>query len=500
MVCVQTKEATHLQRHLRPDSAYFWRMRAIFFAFACLSFAAWGQPTDTWTLERCLEHAFEHNLQLKQSQLGLRQSEVAALTAKGAFLPNLNASSSFGVNIGQTIDPFTNQFATDAVQSSNVGLSSGVTLFNGFQNHLNLRRARLGLELAATNLEVARNGVALSLASAYLNVLFQKEFLDIAKLNAEATGRQVERVQTLVDAGAAAESDLLDVLAQQANDESSVIGAENGVTLAKLNLAQVLQLEANASEALDVAPPSDDLMESTVLPVNADAAVAFALGSFPDMKAAELQVTDAYLGLDLAKAARMPRIVGSYSMGSGYSANRLEQIGESTTTFYEIPTTTPGVNLTTPVVDNSGVTFETMSFQDQLSNNVNQSIFFSLSIPVFNNFGIHAGIERAKVGVLSAQLSKAQTAQSLTQTVQTAWADARAAERTFDANNKALEAASLAMTNAEARFEAGAISALEYADARTRLDNARINALRTEYDFVFKTRILDFYMGRPLSL
>ena len=108
------------------------------------------------------------------------------------------------------------------------------------------------------------------------------------------------------------------------------------------------------------------------------------------------------------------------------------------------------MNLTAPVVDDSGVTFETMSFQDQLSNNVNQSIFFSLSIPVFNNFGIHAGIERAKVGVLSAQLSKAQTAQSLTQTVQTAWADARAAERTFEANDKALEAASLAMDNAEA--------------------------------------------------
>jgi outer membrane protein len=375
-----------------------------------------------------------------------------------------------------------------------------VTLFNGFQNHLTLRRARLGLELAATNVEIARNGVALSLASAYLNVLFQKEFLDIAKLNAEATRRQVERVQTLVDAGAAAESDLLDVLAQQANDESAAIGAENGVTLAKLNLAQVLQLGATVSDDLDVAPPSDDLMESTVLPINADAAVAFALGSFPDMKAAELQVTDAYLGLDLAKAARMPRIVGSYSMGSGYSANRLEQIGESSTTFYEIPTTTPGVSLTAPVVDDTGVTFETMSFQDQLSNNVNQSIFFSLSIPVFNNFGIHAGIERAKVGVLSAQLSKALTAQSLTQTVQTAWADARAAERTFEANDKALEAASLAMDNAEARFEAGAISALEYADARTRLDNARINALRTEYDFVFKTRILDFYMGRPLSL
>lgn len=468
--------------------------------FGCGLASAQNAATRIWTLEECLGHAFEHNLQLKQTELGLRRGEVATLAAKGAFLPNLNASSSFGVNIGQTIDPFTNQFATDAIQSSNFGLSSGLTLFNGFQNHLNLRRAKLGLELAATNTEVARNALALSLASAYLNVLFQKEFLGIAQLNASATTRQVERVQTLVDAGAAAESDLLDVLAQKATDVSSVVNAENAVTLARLNLAQLLQLKGPEAEQLDVAPPSANLIESTQLPTSAEGAVAYALQQFPDMRAAELGVTDAYLGLDLAKAARLPRVVGSFSLGSGYSQNRLEQIGESTTTFYEIATTTPGVFLTAPVADESGVSFETMSFQDQLSNNLNQSVFFSLSLPLFNNFGIYAGIERAKVDVLSAQLSKEQTAQSLTQTVQTSWADARAAERTFEANDQALEAAELAMTNAEARFEAGAISALEYADARTRLDNARINALRTQYDFVFKTRILDFYLGRPLSL
>ena len=162
--------------------------------FGCGLASAQNAATRTWTLEECLGHAFEHNLQLKQTELGLRRGEVATLAAKGAFLPNLNASSSFGVNIGQTIDPFTNQFATDAIQSSNFGLSSGLTLFNGFQNHLNLRRAKLGLELAATNTEVARNALALSLASAYLNVLFQKEFLGIAQLNASATTRQVERV------------------------------------------------------------------------------------------------------------------------------------------------------------------------------------------------------------------------------------------------------------------------------------------------------------------
>ena len=314
----------------------------------------------------------------------------------------------------------------------------------------------------------------------------------------EATDRQVDRIQKLVNAGAAAESDLFDVLAQQAADQSSVVGAQNGVTLAKLALAQLLQLSAEEADRLDVAPPSDDLLETTMLPLSADAAVAFALNAFPDMKAAELQVTDAHLGLDLAKAARMPRVTGSYSVGSGYSENRQTLVSEAITEDVTIETV-EGFLLTTPIVIQDGE-FETMSFQDQLTSNLNQSVFFSLSVPIFNNFGIQTNIDRAEVEVRSAQLAKEQTAQRLTQTVEQAWADARAAQRTFEANDRALEAASLAMTNAEARFEAGAISALEYADARTRLDNARINALRTQYDFVFKTRILDFYLGRPLSL
>ena len=456
------------------------------------------EGTQVWTLQRCLEHALEHNLQLQQAQLGLLRGALAETSAKGAFLPNLNASSSYGVNIGQRIDPFTNQFASDAVASSNYGMSSGLTLFNGFQNHLNLRRARLGLELAQANVDIAQNNLALNLASGYLNVLFQKEFLTIAELNVEATDRQVDRIQKLVNAGAAAESDLFDVLAQQAADQSSVVGAQNGVTLAKLALAQLLQLSAEEADQLDVAPPSDDLLETTMLPLSADAAVAFALNAFPDMKAAELQVTDAHLGLDLAKAARMPRVTGSYSVGSGYSENRQTLVTESITEDVTIETV-EGYLLTTPIVIQDGE-FETMSFQDQLTSNLNQSVFFSLSVPIFNNFGIQTNIDRAEVDVRAAQLAKEQTAQRLTQTVEQAWADARAAQRTFEANDRALEAASLAMSNAEARFEAGAISALEYADARTRLDNARINALRTQYDFVFKTRILDFYLGRPLSL
>lgn len=427
----------------------------------CFTLQAQEEPKDIWTLERCLEHALEHNIQIKQAELGIAQGELTKLAAVGAFLPNVNLSSFYSPPVGTLIGD--NGLSASGGRA-NLNLSSGLVLYNGWQNHLNLRRAKVGLERAQSGVEVAQNNVALQLASAYLNVLFQKEFLRIAQFNQEATGRQVDRVQKLVNAGAAAESDLIDVLAQQASDISATVSAENGVAIAKLALSQLLLLEGVEAEAMDVAPPSEDLLNGVKLPVTAQAATSFALQHFPEMKVADLDITDAYLAVDLAKARRMPRVTVSPGANSSY---------------LEMPNTPP--------------------FVEQIST-ISPNISLSMSVPIFNGFGIHTSVERAKVGVLSAELAKAQTAQTLAQTVEQAWADARAAERTFEANDRTLEAASLAMTNAEARFEAGAISALEYADARTRLDNARINALRTQYDFVFKTRILDFYLGKPLSL
>ena len=427
----------------------------------CFTLQAQEEPNDIWTLERCLEHALEHNIQIQQAELGIAQGELTKLAAVGAFLPNVNLSSFYSPPVGTLIGE--NGISAEGGRA-NINLSSGLVLYNGWQNHLNLRRAKVGLERAQSGVEVAQNNVALQLASAYLNVLFQKEFLRIAQFNQEATGRQVDRVQKLVNAGAAAESDLIDVLAQQASDISATVSAENGVTIAKLALSQLLLLDGDEAEAMDVAPPSEDLLNGVELPVTAEAATSFALQHFPEMKVADLDITDAYLAVDLAKARRMPRVSVSPGANSSYFDNpTLPSFGE------QISTISPNISL-------------------------------SMSVPIFNGFGIHTSVERAKVGVLSAELAKAQTAQTLAQTVEQSWADARAAERTFEANDRTLEAASLAMTNAEARFEAGAISALEYADARTRLDNARINALRTQYDFVFKTRILDFYLGKPLSL
>ena len=162
--------------------------------------------------------------------------------------------------------------------------------------------------------------------------------------------------------------------------------------------------------------------------------------------------------------------------------------------------TQEGVPLTAPVIDYSNVTYSTIPFTDQLSDNINQSISFSLSIPIFNGFSSRNSVQQAEVGVLQSKYAQESTSQILTQSIESSWADAVAAQKNLLAQQAALASAEPAFSNTELRFEAGAISALEYADSRTRLDNARTNSLRTRYDLVFKSKILDFYQGKTITL
>jgi len=486
------------------------RFSLVLAAFLPLIFISGSSTAQSaWSLQACIDHAFTHNLQIKQSHLGTRSAEIGLKGAQGAFLPSFNASASHGYNIGMTIDPFTNEFATDAIRSNNFGLSSGLTLYNGFKNHINLRRARIGLDIAATSLEQARNDLALTISGAYLNILFQEEFVKVAVLNLATTRRQVERVAKLVEAGASPASDLLDVQAQEASDIAALVGSENGRFLAKLNLAQLLQLTGHAASSFEIITPKAGELTVSPIPLTSSTAVEFALTSFPQIRAASLNVDDANLGLEIAKTSYLPRLYASYNFGSGYSGNRMQTVGDPTSEMLELGVTEDGTpvyyagvdadfNLVIPYVDIYNL--ETIPFVDQLSENINQSVFFSLTVPIFNNYSTKNSIEYAKVSVLRSEYNQQTTSQVLCTSIESAWADAVAAQKTLTAQEAALNAAELAFANTELKFEAGTISALEYADARTRLDNARIGALRTRYDLVFKSKILDFYQGKSISL
>ncbi len=452
----------------------------------------------TWSLQSCIDHAFEHNIQIKQSELGNESAQINKKGAIGAFLPSLNASGSHGYNIGQTLDPFTNDWATDMTQSNNFGISSGVLLFNGFRNHLNLKKAELGLDIAAANIEQTKNDIALNISAAYLNVLFQEEFVKLAKLNLETSIRQVERVAKLVEAGASPAADLLDVKAQEASDAAALISSENALFLAKLNLVQMLQLEGDMADNFEIEAPQIGDLKVSPIPLTAEAAVSYAMNNFPQIRAANYNIDDAELSLRVAKAGRMPRISGSYNLGTGYSGNRKVWTGVDSLDYTII--SEEGIELGGTALNYNDANQTVTPFMDQLSSNVNHSIFFSMSIPIFNGFSVQNSIDQAKINVLQTQYAKQSTIQALRTSIESAWADARAAQNTLTAQEAALSSAELAFANTELRFEAGAVSALEYADARNRLDNAKINALRTRYDLVFKSKILDFYQGKAITL
>jgi outer membrane protein len=468
------------------------------FAVALLiSVGAHGQ--SVWDLERCLGHAMEHALAVQDALLAAERAETGELLARGAFLPNLNGTASHGYNVGQSIDPFTNQFASTRIRSNSFGLSTGVVLFNGFQNHLNLRRARLGIDLAQATADQVRNEIALAVASTYLNAVFQHELVRLAALNVAATQRQVDRIGRLVTNGAAAEGDLAEVRARLASDKANEVAALNAQALAELALVQLLQLDTDAARDFTLAIPREESLSPDALPASADAAVAHALSSFPQARRADLTWEDAGYARDVARAQQLPQLFASYSMGTGYSGAQQTGVGTA-----EVVTFPIGVVEGTGAIVYSGAEvypdYAPVPFLDQIADNRRQSLFFTLNVPIFNNLSRKSDIARAEVDVRSAAIAREQVRTTLRNEVETAFADARAADATLTARTEAQLAADLAFAQAEKRFEAGALDAFAYADARTRRDAAAVDRLRAFYDAVFTSKILSFYLGRPLTL
>ena len=276
-------------------------------------------------LDRAIAHAQDNNLQVRQGKLGLAGNDIDVQEARAAFLPNLNGSASHGYNWGQTIDPFTNQFATSRIRS-NSSASIRHHLFGGLANHLRLDQAEERRVAAEHDLESTRNDVALQVASAFLSLMFAEDALEIAALNVRTTETQVTRIRAFVDAGASPESDLLDLQAQLASDQSSEVAAEGDVALARLQLAQSMRLSPEDAENLAIERPDISGVGNLPTLPALDRVLDAALTSFPEVKAGESRIRQQEIGLDLAKTVGLPRLSASWSYGSGFSGAAQEPV------------------------------------------------------------------------------------------------------------------------------------------------------------------------------
>ncbi len=431
---------------------------------------------QSWSLKDCLKHAAENNLTIKQAALNTSLSKNALTQSKLAVLPSFNTNASHSFNFGRSVDPYTNTFTLDKVRNNNFGASTSVTLFAGFQNINNIRMSNYDYLASKYDAEKIANDISINIITAFLQLMYNKELVEVNEDKLALSRLQVNRVSEMVDVGRLPKGNLLDTESQMAQEELQLINVQNQLDIAFLNMKQLLDLDASYS--FDITVPELSIPESYAVR-NSEELYKTASGNLPDVKSAIAKVQSAERSLAIAQGGRSPRLSLFGSIGTGYSDARQKITGVDSLSL--VPT------------------YSNYPFEEQLEDNVSQSFSFSLSIPIFNAWQVNSSISRAKIGVLQSQYNLQQAENQLRKQIEQANADALAAHKKYLASQKSVQALSESFRYIEEKYNVELVSTYEYNDAKNRLFRAEADLLQSKYDYIFKIKILDFYTGDELT-
>ncbi len=428
-----------------------------------------------WTLQECVNYAIQNNISIKQSALDNKTALIDKRGAIGNFLPSLNASASHSWNIGLNQDITTGLLRNQTTQFTSAGANVGIDIYKGLQNQNTLRKANLSIVAAKYQLLKMQEDIALNVANAFLQVLFNKENLKVQKEQLGINEKQYARSEELVKAGSIPRGDLLDIKATVAQNNQNVIVADNALLISKLSLAQLLQLKD--FENFDVVDDTNMRDENNIMAQTPSAIYNKAIEGRTELKIARTNLEIAQKNVDIAKGAFQPTLQGFYSFNSRVS-------------YADVP-----------VFNNMGNIIGTRNaapFFNQFSDNKGQSFGAQLSIPIFNGFSVRNNVERSKVSLERSKIAVEQQDLDLQRNVFTAFTDAKGALKSYESAVIAVEARQGAVDYAKERYNVGLMNSFDYNQAQTLLTNAQSEVLRTKYDYIFKIKILEFYFGIPL--
>lgn len=439
--------------------------------FGLLFFSVAILAQKQWTLEECIAYAYENNLYIKQSALNVEVANHDLLQSKLRVLPSVNASTTHSFGWGRSANDQTNTYVTEQKQNSFFDISSDITLFNGLQQVNTIKKAQFDYLAAKYDSDKLRNDMSLNVASAYLLILFNIELVNNSQRQVDISKEQIARTKKQVDAGALAKGNLYDIEAQSASEEATLVSNKNKLMLAYLDLMQLLDLEA--SKEFDIEKPKLEIKSSPNL-LPAEMIYNKSLSLMPEIKSAELKLQSAGRTLALSKGARSPRLFASGSFGTLYSSQIL--------------------------VDYLNPDKGTRPFNDQFIDNRNGSIMFGLSIPIYNGFQVSTNIKKSKIFVESTKIDLQIEKDALRKNIESAYADALGAYQTYLARKKSAEALTESFKYTEEKFNVGMVNATDYNVAKIQLANAESDLSSAKFDYIFKTKILDFYLGKQLTL
>ncbi len=432
-----------------------------------LSLFATLHAQELWTLDKCINYALDNNISIKQSQLNTQYQQNNLKGKKNLRLPNLNAQVSQNQNYGRSLT-YLNTYTNVNSAESDFGMSTQTTVFQGMQINNSIKKTELDLKASFEDLAKAKDDLSLNIASTFLEILFSKELVKVSEDQLAITQQQLKQSQEKVNAGSLASGALLEIEALSANEELTLTDAKSQLQLAKLKLAQMLEL--NFTDKFDVQVP--------VLPeVNSAAAVASsqdiymtALKQRPEIKGAEYRYQSTEFQLKMAQGVYYPTV--------SFYAN-----------FYNL--------YNNKYKDLNG---NSIGFSDQLSNNQRKGLGLQMNIPIFNRFQSKVNVDNAKIQMLNTQLDLEGTKKVLRQEIETAQTTALTSFNRYNSTEKAVISMSEAFRYSEEKFNVGLVNAVEYNTAKTNLVKASSDLLRAKYEFIFRTKILDFYRGIPITL
>lgn len=418
-----------------------------------------------WTLQECVTYALENNITVQLSENTLLINEEDIIASKGQFLPSVSGSFGQRMSIGSGFDPVSNErINNQTTHSFNYNLSVNQTIFNGFRT-LNLYKQSL-LNLESSKLELARikDDISLNVVNSYLNILFNKERLETAKAQYEFSNKQLQQVKDLVDAGVQPKVNIYDAEATLSNDAQTVTVAENNYNLSLLTLSQLLQISFDGFDVaiIDINNPSEALLYNDVNPI-----LDFAFNNRNEIKVAQKNIENAELSTQISKAGYYPSVSAGYGFGSVWSESEND--------------------------------FRKQAFFRELDLNKGHNFNLNIRIPIFSRFENKTAVARSEIREVNSKLNLEQEKLNLESNIQRAFTDAQAAFKTFVAAKKSMASQELAFKNSQERYNIGAMNAFDLDQARVRLINAQSSLINAKYDFVFKTKVLDFYMGKSLT-
>ena len=445
------------------------------------------------TLQQAIDSALENNLQVKQAQFNQAITSEDVNLSKAALLPSANGSVAGYKLYGNNIDLTTNEFVRSSVTLAQANLFADVTLFQGLQKLNRIKQNKFYFEADKNNTQKVRNDLTLNVLSTYLRVLSNRDLLKAAKQQLALAKQQLDREQKFFKVGQKTLADLSQAKAQVANSEANVTNSQNEMERSYLLLAQLM--ERSPGNPFGVVDPGIGEVDNLNTNYTATEVYNKALQSFPDIQLVKNQRLASERGVAVAKGVLSPKLSLAGSLNTSYSGLRKDantsQIIGNQTVGYIAGSNTP---IYAPLY-----AFQNVSFKDQIDRNFTQAVGLVLSIPILNGFTGRIGVRKAKLEYQNAQVTEELTKRNINKVITEAVWDVQATQKSYKSAITTFKSTEDAYKVMAQRYTVGLVNSLDVSLSATNRNLAEFAMIQAKYDLIFKSKLIDYYLGNELK-